>query len=59
MLTKRQINKQPSLTIHGTLFDVFIPEKDLDVTAVRVVRTVHVVEGNGNPTVCLPSKVRL
>jgi len=32
--------------------------KDLDVTAVRVARTVHVVEWNGNPTVCSPSRVR-
>ena len=49
---------KPSLTIHGTLFDVFIPEKDLDVTAVRVARTVHVVEWNGNPNLSSPSRVR-
>ena len=28
--------------MHGTLLNVFIPETDLDVTAVKVARTLHV-----------------
>ena len=46
---------KPSLTIHGTLFDAFIHETDLDVDYCEDCMWLN---GMWNPTVCPPSRVR-